>query len=270
MSRRDTLKLVHFISTALFVLSVGYIFVLALWQAGKSWGFIVSLSGYSALIVFLLISFYLVAIYRGVARSQKSEIEHPLTTTIHYSFLYDISPFLGALAGALGAIGVDKVTDYLLVVAIGSFWTTFLVWIVIDPAIGLIEMLLPSSREHRRKRLAQAKAIHEKEHLAKQRLLSQVQAEERHERELWADFLKPYADRLAALMVGSEAVDENRETEVVDIGVTAWQRGGLNCMRQLHSMGMEICKQKYRDTTVIDYISIWWDGIGSWQNSYLS
>ncbi len=269
MNRRNILKLVHFASTAWFVLSVGYILVLSLRQAGFRWWIIFSLSGYSALIVFLLISLYLFAIYRGVARSQKTEIEHPLTTSIYYSVFYDVNPFLGVLAGGMAAIGVSRATDYLLVAAYGCFWATFVVWIIVDPAVGLMEILLPSSREHRRERLAQAKAMHEKERLAKQRLLAEVQAEEELERVRWSEVLRPYAEKLADLVATVEVTGEYGEVEAVGIGVNAWQMGGLNCMRQLQSMAMEIRKQKYQDAAIIDYISVWWDGVGSWRSQWL-
>ena len=104
MSGGRTLKRVHLASTVWFIVCVGHILVLALRQAGVNWWVVFSLSGYGVLIVLLLISLYLFAIFRGVARSQKTEIEHPLTTTIYYSVFYDISPFLGLLAGGLGAI----------------------------------------------------------------------------------------------------------------------------------------------------------------------
>ena len=272
MSRKNASKVCHFVSTLWFILSASYIFVLALLQAGKSWWFIASLSAYSIIIVFLLISLYLFAIFRGFARSQKSQIEHPLTTSVYYSFFYDLSPFLGALAGGLGAIGISRPAHYLLVIATGSLWMTFLVWIIVDPIAGLFEMLLSSSRRHRRKRLVEAKAMHEKERLSKERLLAQVEANERIDRQRWNDLLLPYAEKLAVLVVNPNvaAVDSNdRETEVVDMGVSAWQMGGLNCMRQLHSMAMEICEQKYQNAKIIDYISIWWDGIGSWRSHWL-
>lgn len=262
------MRIVHFISSAWFVLSAGYILVLGLRQANKSWWVIVPLSGYSALIMFLLTSIYLFAIFRGVARSQKTKTEHPLTTCIYYLFFYDVSPFLGALAGGLGTIGVSKVTHYLLVTATGSLSATFLVWIIVDPAAELLEMLLPSSREHRRKRLAQAKATREKERLIKERLLAELAAREEMEQDRWAQALLPYAEKLAVLVTSGEVGDEHSETEAVDIGVNAWQMGGLNCMRQLHSMAIEICRRKCPNAKIIDCISIWWDGIGSWRSHW--
>jgi len=266
MSRRKALKLVHFASTAWFTLSAGYMLVWALRQAGFHWWVIFSLSGHSALIVFMLVCLYLGAMYRGVTRSQKTEIEHPLTTSVYYSVFYDVTPFLGALAGGLSGIGVSKATLYLLMIAAGSFWGTFLVWIIVEPAAGLIEMLLPSSRQHRRKRLAQARAAKKEEQLERQRLLAEIEAEEEVERAPWAELLPLYAEKLAALLANGGVAEERRETKAVDIGVKAWQIGGLNCMQQLHSMAMDLCKERNHDSKVIDYISIWWDGIGSWRS----
>lgn len=264
MVRRNRLKLVHFASTLWFALSAGYLLVLGLLQTGKSWWVIVSLSGYSTLIAFLLISLYLFSVFRGVARSQKTAAEHPLTTSVYYLVFYDISPFLGTLAGALSGIGITKVSQYTMLAATGSLWATFLVWIVIDPLLGSIEMLLPSSRKHRRGRLAQAKAMRQQERLAARRLLSEARSREELERTRWNETLRPYAEKLAALAWSAEAGANWKEAEAVDIGVSAWQMGGLNCMRQLHSMAMDICKQTHPDT-ITDYISIWWDGIGSWR-----
>ena len=159
MSRRDTLKLVHFVSTGWFVLCFGYILIAALREAGFKWWVIFSLSGHSALLVFLLISLYLFAVFRGIDRSQKIEIEHPLTGTGYYAVFYDVSPFLGGLAGCLGMIGVSRISELLSGIALGTLATTFLVWIVVDPTIGVVERLLPGSRRHRLERLAQARAL---------------------------------------------------------------------------------------------------------------
>jgi len=94
----DKRKWLHFASTGWFMLCVGYILVSALRQAGVHWWVIFSLSGFSAIFVFLLIGLYLFAIFRGVDRNQKIEIEHPLTNTNYYLAFYDISPLLGGFA----------------------------------------------------------------------------------------------------------------------------------------------------------------------------
>ena len=269
MSVRRTLKSIHLAGTAWFILCAGHILVLALRQAGFHWWVIFSLSGHSALLIFLLISIYLFAIFRGVDRSQKIEIEHPLTSTSYYAVFYDVSPFLGGLAGCLGMIGVSRVGELLLGIALGTLATTFLVWIVVDPVIGFVERLLPASRKHRLERLAQAKAQREKRQRDRERLLAEVLAKEELDRRHWQEELKSQAEELARLLSNGEIDDKQAEDEAVNIGANAWQMGGLNCMRQLHSMVMEICRKKYKDLMVADYISTWWDGIGTWRNPSL-
>ena len=80
MSKRRVLKLIHIGGTGWFILCVGYILVLALRQAGFCWRVIFPLSGYLALIVLLLISLYLFAVFRGVARNRKTKIERNILT----------------------------------------------------------------------------------------------------------------------------------------------------------------------------------------------
>ena len=269
MNRTNILRVVHFASTVWFVLSAACVFILALRQVGFRWWTIFSLSGYSTLIVFLLVCLYLFAIFKGVSRNQQIKEEHPLTTSVYYSFFYNISPFLGTLAGALGAIGVKKVTHFLLVSISGTLWATFLVWIIVDPAAGLIEMLLPSSRKYRRARLAEAKDRYEKAQAEKRQLLADLEITEKLVQERWKKIMRPFAEQLAASMADDENI-EQQETNAVYMGIKAWQIGGLNCMRQLHSMTMEIFAQRYRNKNIVDYIPIWWDGIGGWRVASLS
>ncbi|MBN2314165.1 MAG: hypothetical protein JXM79_09565, partial [Sedimentisphaerales bacterium] len=99
MRRRDELRKAHIAGTIWFVLAVGYIFVLALRQAGVRWWVVFSLSGHGVLIVSVLVSLYLFAIFRGISSSQNVEIEHPLTSSTYYAAFYLLTPFLGGLAG---------------------------------------------------------------------------------------------------------------------------------------------------------------------------
>lgn len=270
MSRRNTMKVVHFASTAWFMLCVGYILVLALRQAGVRWWVIFSLSGHSVLIVFLLISLYLFAIFRGVGKTQKTEVEHPLTGTSYYMVFYIVAPFLGGLGGCLGMVGENRISQFLLGIALGTLGTTFLVWVIVDPLAGLLEMLLPpASRKHRVERLAQAKAQRAKRRKDRERLLAEVLAKEEWSRCRLEEVLKPQAERLAGLLATERIDFKQAEREAVDIGVHAWQIGGLSCMRQLRDMAMDLCKKKYKDLMIVDYVSSWWDGIGSWRNPSL-
>ncbi|MHC4396301.1 MAG: hypothetical protein ACYS1A_11670 [Planctomycetota bacterium] len=271
MSQRKTLKLVHFGGTFWFILCVGYILALTLRQAGFHWWVIFSLSGHSALLIFLLISLYLFAIFRGAGRSQKIEAEHPLTSTNQYTVFYLITPVLGGLAGWLGMIGTDTVGQFLMGIALGTFGTTFLVWVILDPVTGMLEIVLPVSRKHRAERLVQAKAQKEQRLKNRKRLIAEIMAREEQDRDRWQRILQPEAEKLAGLLIAdrSDFIKKRAERKAVDIGVNAWQIGGLSCMQQLHDMTMNLCQKKHKELTVIDYVSSWWDGVGRWQNPSL-
>ncbi len=270
MFRPRAMKLMHFASTSWFMLCIVYILVLALQQAGVKWWIIFSLSGHSALLIFLLVSLYLFAIFRGVDRSQKIEAEHPLTSTDYYMVFYLAAPFLGSLAGTLGMIGENRISHFLLGITLGTLGTTFLVWVIVDPATGLVEMLLlPASRKHRIERIAQVRALRQKRQEEQKRLLDEILAQEERDRRRQRQALQPYAEKLAQLLAKFEIGDKQAEIEAVDIGANAWQMCGLNCMRQLHSMAKELCRNKCQDSTIVDYIPTWWDGIGSWRNPSL-
>jgi hypothetical protein len=265
------LKIIHLASTAWFMLCIGYILVLALREAGVNWWVIFSISGHSALLVFLLVSLYLFAIFRGVGSSQKIEVEHPLTNTGYYSMFYVSAPFLGGLASCLGMIGEGRISQFLLGVALGTLGTTFLVWVIVDPVTGLLEtLLLPASRKHRSERLAQAKIQREEKQKERKRLLAEVLTKEQSKQRSRQEALKPYAEKLAELLTAINAANFRKaEREAINIGVKAWRNGGLNCMKQLRDMAIEICRKKYQDSMIVDYVSNWWDGIGSWRSPSL-
>jgi len=265
MGRRDDLKFVHIASTAWFILCIGYILILTLRKSGVHWWVVFSLSGQGALIILVLVSLYLFAIFRGISSSQKVQEEHPLTSTIYYAALYVSAPFLGCLSGLLGMIGTNKINQYLLGIAMGTLGTTFLVWVVVDPLISLLEMLLPASRKSRAQRLAEAKTERDNKQKAKVRLLEEVIEKEESDRLYWQELLKPQAEKLAGLLISEITDPKQAEQQAVGIGVSAWQTGGLSCMRELRDMAMTLCKQKLQNKAVVDHINFWWDGIGNWR-----
>jgi hypothetical protein len=137
--------------------------------------------------------------------------------------------------------------------------------VILDPVIGLLELLLPPSRKHRALRLAEARAERERKQKERERLLAQVLAEEDSQRDRWRELLKPQAQRLARLLKEGAADPQQAEREAVGIGVTAWQAGGLSCMQEVRDMAITICKRNGKDKAVADYLSFWWDGIGNWR-----
>jgi hypothetical protein len=264
MLARRMLKLIHFSGAIWLMGCIGYILILILRQANVGWWVIFSFSGHSILIILILISLYLFIIFREISRTQLS-VEHPLTSANYYLFLYDISPFLGTLAGFIGMTGTNRVSHFLLGIALATLGATFLSWIIIDPAAGLLEMLLPACRQHRIARLAKARELRQEMQKGREQLLAKVLLEEESNRLLWQKTLMPEVERLAEILTSSK-IDFQTECEVAKIGVKTCQIGGLSCMRHLHDMAIAVCKKKNRSTALVDYISIYWDGIGSWRS----
>ncbi len=266
MTTRQALRLTHLVSTIWFMACVGYILVLKLHQAGFHWWFTFSLSGHFAIAVFILISVYLFALFRGVGEAQQIEVEHPLTTTSYYMGFYVAAPLLGGLAGVLGmAAGIDQPISFLLGVALGTLYTTFGVWVIVDPIAGLVEMFVPSSRQHRLERLALVEAQRRTRQEKREQLLAEAFAREEQERQRWQQRLRPQAEKLAGLLACDLKDAARAEREAVDIGAHAWRLGGLSCMRQLRDMTVSLHGQAPDVDAVADCIANWWDGIGDWR-----
>jgi hypothetical protein len=269
MNQLKMFRRIHFAGTIWFMLCSTYVLIKILRQAGVSWFFIFSLSGHSVLFVFLLVSLYLFAMFRGVSKSQTIEAEHPLTSSAYYAMFYVAAPFLGGLASCLGLLGVNRIDRFLLGVCLGTLGTTFLVWIIIDPLTGLLEMLLPSSRKCHSERLSQSRALRQKRQAYQKHLLTEISISAEQNILQWREILQPNAEKLAGLLLNNNIDFSQAEREAIDMGVSAWQMGGLSCMRQFHDMIMSIYRKKSEDSIIIDYVSTWWDGIGSWRTPSL-
>jgi hypothetical protein len=269
VTARRTLRRIHLFSTVWFIACIGYILVSVLRDVGFQWWLIFSLSGPSALVIFILISLYLFALYRGMGQAQQIEVEHPLTTTSYYMTLYVAAPLLGGLAGTLGMVGVTDPGRFLLGVALGTLGTTFTVWVIIDPAAGMLEMLLPTSRRHRAERLAQAEPQRRARQEKRDHLLTEAFAREERQHQQWHQKLQAQAQRLAVLLTCDAETLAQAEQEAVDIGAQAWRLGGLSCMRQLHDMTIQARRKQAGREEPVDYLSYWWDGIGDWHRPSL-
>ena len=266
MSRHSKLASIHLASTIWFILCVAYLLVIALRQAGVNWWILFSLSGHGFLILLILISFYLFAIYRGISSNQNVKAEHPLTNTIQYALFYAVTPFLGGLAGCIGMLDAQSANQFISGMGLATLATTFFVWVILDPLIGLLEMLTPASRKHYIQRQNQIKIEKEKKQQERQRLLDEVIAKEKDNRDHWRELLEPHAEKLACLLTTDNINFRQAEREAADIGAHAWQIGGLSCMRELRNMALDIYKKNNESKDTVDYITFWWDGIGNWRN----
>jgi hypothetical protein len=152
MTVRKLLQRLHFAATAWFIACVVYLVALGLRQAGFQWWLVFSLSGYSTVMVLLVVSLYLFAFFHGMSGARRSRIEHPLTSTDGYMAFYVSAPLLGGLAAFLGTADAPAMEVSFAHVTLATLKTTFFVWIVMDPLLGVIEMLAPGSRRHRAER----------------------------------------------------------------------------------------------------------------------
>ena len=95
----------------------------------------------------------------------------------------------------------------------------------------------------------------QKESLAKKHALAEAEASQAKKLKIWDKALATKAKELAALSITSLAVLEQNRGRIVDVGVAAWQLGGLGCMRHLHSMAVQAAMQDSRDTRSMEFVS---------------
>lgn len=164
LTRKTILRRIHLLATVWFAACVVYLVAIGLHQAGFRWWLVFSLSGYSTLMILLVVSLYLFAFVHGIGGARRSAIEHPLTSTDWYMGFYVTTPLLGGLVTLLGTLDAPGTSVSLAQVAWGTLKTTFLVWIVMDPLLGVTETLAPGSRRHRAERKQQAAALRDRLH----------------------------------------------------------------------------------------------------------
>ncbi|MDH7599781.1 MAG: hypothetical protein QHH07_09150 [Sedimentisphaerales bacterium] len=251
----------HLISTLWFIGSVGYVLLSSAIQARLPWWAVFSLSGYSAVALFMLLSLYIFAIFRGATLDPQLSLEHPLTSSRQYLILYAVVPFLGAITGCLSGIGLESRSELAYRAALGTFVATFAGWAVLDPALAALEGLLPSSRQYRSARLAKERAIRQAREEQHQQLLAQVLAQQQAQARAWQPQLHHWAEELAGLsdQIGPDGFERLRQ-KAVQIGARAWQTGGISRMQALYE---QITNQGHH--TLAEYLNYWWDGIGAWR-----
>ena len=126
---------------------------------------------------------------------------------------------------------------------------------------------MPEPRKHRAERLAQARIQKQLEQENRDKMLDRLFEQERENERLWKEAFAPQAERLARLLASDgNNFSKAAEQEAINIGVEAWTKGGLMCMRYLRDTAAEIFRRQYGERQFVDYISAWWDGIGRWRN----
>ena len=267
MSSNRLLKFIHISSTCWFIASSVFLVILSLREAGLNWWVIFSLSGHSGAFIMFLMLIYSFAIFRGVSRSQKIELEHPLTCSKSYLLFYDVVPFLGGVAGLTATTFTHNGFELMISAATGTLCSTFLVWILVDPGVSLAEMVLPVSRKHRKERITEMKELQLRIHKDNERLMAELAEMESANRKQREIELRGTAIDLARLLAEHKIGCGNVEAQAVEMGGHAWRLGGIECMRQLYEMAVEAYKDRYNEAVGINHIGIWWDGIGTWRKS---
>ncbi len=266
-------KRFHFLNTLLFILCIAGIAVQSLRQAGVDWWVIFSISGYSSVTVIFFLCVYLFAIFRSVHSFIEPDIEHPVTCLKIYKVIYCFTPTLGFLTGVCAQIGLEEELALKAIIinsAMGSFVVTMLFWVLLDPLITIMESYTPASKASRNARIEKAKAEKEKVINQRKQLLEDLAIKEKAERQEQKLLLDNSADELSDLILsGVRGSAGASHPEIINLGVKAWQLGGLKCMRLLRDMAWEKCNQKGLRPGIIDEVDYWWDGIGDWRASSL-
>lgn len=263
MNSKRFLKRIHVVGTLWFLICAATLLVFSLRHAGFEWWLIFSISGYSAVLLFFIFTIYLFAVYQGVVRNQ-NVTEHPLSTSLSYITLYDLAPFLGSVAGLLSLSTYSSITSVINTVAEGTLITTFLVWIIFDPLTGFIETVLPESAAHRKQRLALIRQQKQRQKEEGQKLLQELELKEKKLQQHWDAFFESMAQEAADLLNSAQIPGENVRTRLIELGALAWKSGGITCMRHFHQMILNHLNAASREP-VIDYPTVWWDGIGTWR-----
>lgn len=251
-------RAIHFASTAWFILAIFYVLIVALAERGFSWVVIFSVSGYSFILVTVLVSFYLFAIYRNLVSGKADEGEHPFTRTGAYMSFYDISPLLGGLAGLFSSIGFEPSSRVLSMTAIGTFAVTFFVWVILDPILSLCEMMLPRSMALRKKRLSVLKQQKIQDQIYRKNLLDGVAKKQVEFVELCKREFNQDAQHLRELIDNLTGLKSQNYTKIVEYGLKAWKIGGLDAMSHLFNMAVG----EHKNKKCLAYL---WEGIGNWK-----
>lgn len=265
MTSQRLLKRIHVCGTLWFLLCAATLLFFSLWQAKIHWWLIFSISGYSAVLMFFIVTVYLFAIYQGVVRNQTTA-EHPFSTSVYYIALYDLSPFLGTVAGLLCLSSYSNLASVLNTITQGTLATTFLVWTVFDPLIGTIETFLPASAAHRKQRLARVQQEKEAQKRKNEQLLHDLEHQEQQLQRQWQHLFAPLTEEIAPLLIEAD-VNESIKEKMVELGALAWETGGITCMRYFHGMILEKTRS-LSQAPIIDVAAIWWDGIGTWRKPH--
>lgn len=251
------LKYAHSLSILFFLFCAAYLLIILLQRNSKDW-FFWSISGLSGFIATAIIVFYSLAFFKSLTL-KSSKPEHPISSSSYYLVFYDMSPFLGAAAGVIVLIMVNEKDHPLAFIAAGSMAASFFVWIVLDPVVQVLEMMLPGSKRFRKRRKAFKKAIkkaHEKANLS---MLNEIDKQEKEKSNERQALLSEMSRELRRLL--DQRPSDESDKGIIEYGLKAWQMGKLPAMKQLYDLTVQNDCTEYKAYR----LSYLWDGVGKWR-----
>ena len=264
MSDNRRLEIFHIVVTGQFAASAVAILFWSLYSAGFKWWAIFSLSAQGVVLVSLAVLVYGFAVFRG-AVGERTQAEHPLTNSVYYRVFYLAVPLLGGIAGGLDYTVAGGLFEGVRGAALGTVATAFVVWVFVDPIVGVVESTLPESRRLRSERIARQREQRHRGRREKQRQLEILRAEHHAQMEALLPSIERYARRLAELL--AESADDPRRgcNEGGAIGLDIWQTGGMQAMRALFQATIADCTDATGGLAAW-YLDYWWDGVGGWKS----
>lgn len=261
MERR--LSILHGAATFQLAASTALVIFWTLKAAGFNWLALFSLSVQGVMVVGLGVLVYGFAAFRG-AVGRRTSVEFPLTGSYPYRAYYLVTPVLGGFVCGIDYLMAEGLVEGLRGFALGTVITTFVVWVLTDPFIGIIESLLPASRRLRAGRRALQLEARERHTRRNRELLSRLREEKQARLAVLKPVVERHRDRLVRVLEDSRWDPDAGIEAGASIGFELWRLDGIDCMKEMYSSVMQSCPRS-ADGYPASHLEYWWDGIGEWR-----
>lgn len=261
MERR--LSIFHGAATFQLAGSAALVIFWTLKDAGFNYLALFSLSVQGVMVVGLGVLVYGFAAFRG-AVGRRTSVEFPLTGSYPYRTYYLVTPVLGGFMSGIDYLLAEGLVEGLRGLALGTVITAFVVWVVTDPIIGIIESLLPASRRRRSQRRALQVAAREERTRRNRDLLSRLREDKQARLSALEPVLARHRDRLVRILEDSRWDADAGIEAGATIGFELWRLDGIDCMKEMYSSIVQSCGRS-ADGYPASHLEYWWDGIGEWR-----
>ena len=262
------IRVCHIIATAQFGVSAALIIFWSLRAAGLHWAAIFSLSATGVVLLVLAVLIYAFAVFRGVL-GERTEAQHPLGGSLYYRLFYVVVPILGGVIVGLDYLFAEGINEAVRGWALGTVLAACIVWLVLDPVVGLVESALPRARRLRAEEAAARRARQGALERSRLRRLHEIRARRKGLHERLAPVLAERAERIVGLLRECAGTPRRAFDQSAAIGLETWRAGGSALMKELFDLVTRRCRDTGREDLppLLDY---WWDGIGDWRAGAVS